>query len=58
MADDFFAAFNEKLAGPAAAKAEDVTVPVGARSRIHPAWWVAAAVLVALLVYLAFQPAH
>ena len=59
MADDFFAAFNAKLAGPAAAGADDVTVPVGGpRKRIHPAWWVAGAVLVALLVYLALQPAH
>jgi len=56
MADDFFAAFNEKLAGPAGG--EEITVPVGAKKGIHPAWWVAGAVLVALLVYLAFQPAH
>jgi hypothetical protein len=58
MADDFFAAFNEKLAGAASPRADDITVPVRARRRIHPAWWVAGAVLVALLVYLAFQPAH
>jgi uncharacterized protein len=58
MADDFFAAFNEKLAGPAAGKSEAVTVPAGARKGIHPAWWVAGAVLLALLAYLAFQPAH
>jgi uncharacterized protein len=51
MADDFFAAFNEKLAGPAAA-------PAAARRRIHWAWWVAGALLVALLAYLALQPAH
>src|SRR6266850_658322 len=57
MADDFFSAFNEKLAGPAA-KPEDVTVPVGGKKKIHPAWWVAGAVLVALLAYLALQPAH
>jgi carbon monoxide dehydrogenase subunit G len=56
MADDFFAAFNEKLAGPA--KAEAVAAPAGARKGIHPAWWVAGAVLIALLAYLAFQPAH
>jgi len=49
--------FNQKLAGPTA-KPEDVTVPVGAKKKIHPAWWVAGAVLVALLVYLALQPAH
>jgi hypothetical protein len=57
MADDFFVAFNEKLAG-VSGKPEDVTVPVGAKRKIHPAWWVAGAVLVALLVYLALQPAH
>ena len=57
MADDFFAAFNQKLAG-AAGRSEDVTVPVGGKRRIHPAWWVAGAVLVALLIYLALQPAH
>ena len=55
MADDFFAAFNEKLAGPAAKPAE--AVPAG-KHRIHPAWWVAGAVLAALLIYLALQPAH
>ena len=55
MADDFFTAFNEKLAGPAAKPAEAGTA---ARRRIHPAWWVAAALLVAILLYLAFQPAH
>jgi len=52
MADDFFTAFNEKLAGPAAKPA------AAGRRRIHPAWWVAAALLVAILLYLAFQPAH
>jgi uncharacterized protein len=57
MADDFFAAFNAKLAAPAG-KPEGVTVPAGAKKRIHPAWWVAGALLVALLVYLALQPAH
>ena len=57
MADDFFVAFNEKLTA-ASGKAEDITVPVSAKRRIHPAWWVAGAVLVALLVYLALQPAH
>ncbi|HKW39120.1 MAG TPA: carbon monoxide dehydrogenase subunit G [Burkholderiales bacterium] len=58
MADDFFSAFNEKLAGGASPHADDVTVPVGAGKRIHPAWWVAGAVLLLLLAYLAFQPAH
>ncbi len=61
MADDFFTAFNEKLAGAGAAdaKGDDATVPVGAAKRkIHPAWWVAGAVLVLLLAYLALQPAH
>jgi len=52
MADDFFTAFNEKLAGPAAKPA------AAGRRRIHPAWWVAGALLVALLIYLALQPAH
>ena len=56
MADDFFVAFNENLAGVSGT--EDVTVPVGTKKKIHPAWWVAGAVLVALLVYLALQPAH
>jgi uncharacterized protein len=55
MADDFFTAFNEKLAGPAAKPAE---AGAAARRRIHPAWWVAGALLVALLIYLALQPAH
>jgi uncharacterized protein len=55
MADDFFNAFNEKLAGPAAKPAEP---GAAGRRRIHPAWWVAGALLVALLIYLALQPAH
>jgi len=55
MADDFFTAFNEKLAGPASKQAE--AAPAGKR-RIHPAWWVAGALLVALFIYLALQPAH
>jgi len=54
MADDFFAAFKEKLAG----KPADAAAPSGGKRKIHPAWWVAGAVLVALLVYLALQPAH
>src|SRR5882672_1976114 len=56
MADDFFTAFNEKLAGPAV-KPEGAA-PAGGKSRIHPAWWVAGALLLAFLVYLALQPAH
>jgi len=56
MADDFFTAFNEKLAGPSAKPAE--AAQAVARRRIHPAWWVAGAVLAALLIYLALQPAH
>ena len=55
MADDFFTAFNEKLAGPPAKPAG--AVPAGKR-RIHPAWWVAGALLVAVLIYLVLQPAH
>jgi hypothetical protein len=58
MADDFFVAFNQKLAGSAAGGAEEITVPVVAKKSIHPAWWVAGGVLVALLAYLALQPAH
>jgi hypothetical protein len=59
MADDFFTAFNAKLAGGADATGDDVTVPVAApKKKIHPAWWVAGAVLVLLLAYLALQPAH
>jgi carbon monoxide dehydrogenase subunit G len=57
MADDFFTAFNAKLAGPAA-QTPDAAVPVAGKRRIHPAWWVAGALLVAFLVYLALQPAH
>jgi carbon monoxide dehydrogenase subunit G len=56
MADDFFAAFNEKVAG-SAAKPKEVAAPDGKR-KIHPAWWFAGVLLVALLVYLALQPAH
>jgi len=55
MADDFFTAFNQKLAGPAA---EPTVAAPTAKRRIHPAWWVAGAVLVALFIYLALQPAH
>ena len=54
MADDFFTAFNEKLAGPAAKPAQAAPAKRG----IHPAWWVAGALLVALLIYLMLQPAH
>jgi len=55
MADDFFTAFNEKLAGPTSAEA---AAPATGKRRIHPAWWVAGALLLAFLVYLALQPAH
>jgi len=57
MADDFFTAFNEKLAGPAA-KAAGAAAPAIGKRRIHPAWWVAGALLLVFLVYLALQPAH
>src|SRR5438876_1054604 len=57
MADDFFTAFNEKLAGPAA-KAAGAEAPATGKRRIHPAWWVAGALLLVFLVYLALQPAH
>ena len=56
MADDFFTAFNEKLAGRAVKP--EATTPAAGKSRIHPAWWVAGALLLAFLVYLALQPAH
>src|SRR2546421_9770721 len=55
MADDFFTAFNEKLAGPAGKAA---AAPATGKRRIHPAWWVAGALLLAFLIYLALQPAH
>jgi carbon monoxide dehydrogenase subunit G len=56
MADDFFTAFNEKLAPTA--KAAGAAEPATGRRRIHPAWWVAGALLLVFLVYLALQPAH
>src|SRR5260221_1933428 len=46
MADDFFTAFNEKLARPAV-KPEGAT-PAARKSRIQPAWWVAGALLLAV----------
>jgi len=55
MADDFFTAFNEKLA-PTVKPAEAGAAAKG--KRIHPAWWVAGILLAALLIYLALQPAH
>jgi len=55
MADDFFTAFNEKLAGPTAAGA---AAPATGKRRVHPAWWVAGALFLVFLVYLALQPAH
>jgi carbon monoxide dehydrogenase subunit G len=45
MADDFFAAFNRKLAGPAAAEAAP------AKRGIHPLWWIAVAVVAVLLIF-------
>jgi uncharacterized protein len=56
MADDFFAAFNARLAG--AGREPEAAAPSGGKKGIHPAWWVAGGLLVALLVYLALQPAH
>src|SRR5260370_26989009 len=38
MADDFFAAFNEMLAGPAAKPA--AAAPSSSGRRIPPGWWV------------------
>jgi carbon monoxide dehydrogenase subunit G len=54
MADDFFSAFNRKLAGGATEPARAAP----ARRRIHPAWWVAGALLLAFVFYLMHQPAH
>lgn len=45
MADDFFAAFNRKLAGPAAAEAAP------AKPGIHVLWWIAVAVVAMLLIF-------
>jgi len=56
MADDFFTAFNEKLAPTV--KAAGAAGPATGKRRIHPAWWVAGALLLVFLVYLALQPAH
>ena len=56
MADDFFTAFNEKLAPTV--KAAGAEAPATGKRRVHPAWWVAGALLVVFLVYLALQPAH
>src|SRR3981189_997766 len=56
MADDFFTAFNEKLAGPAG-KPESATSAAG-KTRAPPAGWGAAALLLAFLLSLALQPAH
>jgi uncharacterized protein len=62
MADDFFTAFNRKVApeapqpGPAAA----ARVEAGGMSPagITPLWWVAGAILVMLVVYYALGPAR
>src|SRR6266853_1661544 len=56
MADDFFTAFNEKLAPTV--KAAGAAGPATGKRRIHPAWWVAGALLLVFLVYLALLPAH
>jgi len=56
MADDFFTAFNEKLAPTV--KLAGAAGPAAGKGRIHPAWWVAGALLLVFLVYLALQPAH
>src|SRR5258706_279280 len=53
MADDFFTAFNEKLAGTAV---QPPAAPATGKRRIHPAWWVAGALLLAFLVYLPLPP--
>ncbi len=50
MADDFFTAFNAKLAGPAVQAA-----PKAAKPRINLVWWAAGALLAALLIYWAMR---
>src|SRR5207245_9933412 len=55
MADDFFSAFNETLAGPAA-KAAGAAAPAIGKRRVHTAWWVAGALLLVFLVY--FEHLH
>jgi carbon monoxide dehydrogenase subunit G len=50
MADDFFAAFNQKIAGPAAATPES---PVEAAPDAAPLWWVVA-ILAAMFLLARF----
>jgi uncharacterized protein len=62
MADDFFTAFNRKVAGPAqpAAVSRSSAAETGAVSPagITPLWWVAGALVVMLVVYYALGPAR
>jgi carbon monoxide dehydrogenase subunit G len=60
MADDFFTAFNRKVAGPAAQSpvAAPGSVEAGSVSRagLAPLWWVAGVILVMIAVYYALGP--
>jgi uncharacterized protein len=58
MADDFFAAFNRRVAGPAAAQETPKTAEAGAlpRAGLGPLWWVAGTILAMLAVYYALGP--
>jgi uncharacterized protein len=62
MADDFFTAFNKKVAGPAqpTAASRSSAAETGAVSTagIAPLWWVAGAIVVMLAVYYALGPAR
>jgi uncharacterized protein len=61
MADDFFTAFNKKVAGPQpAAASRSSAAETGAVSPagITPLWWVAGAIVVMLAVYYALGPAR
>jgi carbon monoxide dehydrogenase subunit G len=62
MADDFFTAFNRKVAGQAPQQPADVrsSAEAGAvsPSALAPLWWVAGAILAMLAVYYALGPAR
>ena len=47
LADDFFAAFNEKMAGPAAVPAEPA---LETRAGTSPLWWVIAVIAAMFLL--------
>jgi hypothetical protein len=62
MADDFFTAFNKKVAGgaprPAAAARNGAETGGVSAAGITPLWWVAGAILAMLVVYYALGPAR